>query len=134
MIQTQLVFKNDYRFDLRKVEFVVIPYLFDNDTSLIISVEAKTSKAYRSAGRIDQSIIDYPDKLIASSQVLQFGNQKLDFPQSGRFKLVFYPNYYLGKTTVKILKLVQNEKITLQTLKEEINDLNNFQITDDADT
>lgn len=41
MIKSQLVFRNDYRFDLKKVEFVLIPYLFDNDASLIISVDTK---------------------------------------------------------------------------------------------
>jgi hypothetical protein len=57
MINSQLVFRNEYRFDLKKVESVIIPYLFDNDISLIISVDTKTYKNYRSAGRIDQLLI-----------------------------------------------------------------------------
>ncbi|GAX42443.1 hypothetical protein NIES4075_34440 [Tolypothrix sp. NIES-4075] len=113
MIQTQLVFKNEYRFDLKKVEFVIIPYLFNNDASLIITAEIKTSKSYKSLGRIDQSLIDYPGKLIASSQVLQIGNQEIEFPQKGRFQLLFYPNYYLGRTTVKILKLIPKTKTVI---------------------
>lgn len=143
MIQTQLVFKHDYRFDLKKVEFVIIPYLFNNDTSLIVSVDAKTSKNYRSAGRIDQSLIDYPGKLIASSYVVRFGNQELEFSQKGRFQLVFYPNYYLDKTTVKVSKLIlpQNCKTSFQQttldslnrIESKIDDFNNFEITEDAD-
>jgi hypothetical protein len=111
VIQTQLVFKNEDRFDLRKVESVIIPYLFDNDASLIINVDAKTSKNYRSVGILDQSLIDYPGKLIASSHIVRFGNQELEFPQKGRFQLLFYPNYYLGKTTVKVMKLIKPEVV-----------------------
>ncbi|MBD2609454.1 hypothetical protein H6G81_34435 [Scytonema hofmannii FACHB-248] len=144
MIQTQLVFRHEYRFDLKKIESVIIPYLFNNDTSLIISVDAKNPKNYKSAGRIDQSLIDYPGKLIASSHVVRFGNQELEFPQKGKFQLVFYPNYYLGKTTIKVSKLIlpQNvttsfEQTTLDTLNRveaKLDNLDNFEITEDADT
>jgi hypothetical protein len=144
VIQTQLVFKNEYRFDLRKVESVIIPYLFDNDINLIISIDAKNAKNYNSTGRIDQSLIDYPGKLIASSHVVRFGNQELEFPQKGRFQLVFYPNYYLGKTTVKVSKLIlppnvttSFEQTTLDTLNRveaKLDNLDNFEITEDADT
>ncbi len=108
MIQTQLVFKTDYRFDLKRIKSVIIPYLFDNEASLVISVEAKSYKKSRDVGTVDQSLIDYPDKLIASSQLLQLGNQEIQFPQKGRFRLIFYPNYSLGKTTIKILKLLDS--------------------------
>lgn len=143
MINSQLVYRNEYRFDLKKVKFVLIPYLFDNDINLIISIDAKNIKSYKSAGRIDQSLIDYPGKLIASSHVVRFGNQELEFSQKGRFQLVFYPNYYLDKTTVKVSKLIlpQNCKTSFQQttldslnrIESKIDDFNNFEITEDAD-
>jgi hypothetical protein len=139
VIETQLVFKIEYRFDLKKIESVIIPYLFDdNDTSLIISIDAKNSRSYKNAGRIDQSLIDYPGKLIASSHVVRFSNQELEFPQKGRFQLLFYPNYYLGKTTVKVLKII-NQQVSnadfqentlegLQRIESKLNDLNEFEV------
>lgn len=143
MINSQLVYRNEYRFDLKKVEFVLIPYLFDNDTSLIISIDAKNIKSYKSAGRIDQSLIDYPGKLIGSSHIVRFGNQQLEFSQKKRFQLVFYPHYYLGKTTVKVSKLIlpQNTQTSFQQttldslnrIESKIDNLNNFEITEDAD-
>lgn len=117
--------------------------MFNNDTSLIVSVDAKTFKNYGSAGRVDQSLIDYPGKLIANSHVVRFGNQELEFPQKGRFQLVFYPNYYLGKTTVKVSKLIlaqspqtsfqQTTLDSLNRIESKIDDFNNFEITEDAD-
>ncbi|GAX44718.1 hypothetical protein NIES4075_57370 [Tolypothrix sp. NIES-4075] len=142
MIQTQLVFRNEYRFDLKKVEFVLVPCLFDNNTSLIISIDTKNAKNYKSAGRIDQSLIDYPGKLTGSSHVVRFGNQELEFIQRGRFQLVFYPNYYLGKTTVKVSKLIlppsantnfqQTTLDSLNRIESKIDDLNNFEITENV--
>lgn len=143
MIQTKLVFRNEYRFDLKKVNSVIIPYLFDNDTSLIISVEAKVSKNYRSVGTIEQSLIDYPGKLIASSYVVKLRNQELEFSQKGRFQLLFYPKDFLGKTIVEIRKLIKPEVIStsfqqntlesLNRIESKIDDFNNFEITEDAD-
>ena len=127
MIETQLVFRNEYRFDLKKYNSVLIPYLFEKDvTSLVINVDATSSKNYRSVGRIDQIAIDYPNKLVASSQVVRFGNQSLYFPQSGRFKLEFYPNYYLGKTSIalhKLTKPVESIESTLQRIEQTVNDI-----------
>ena len=133
MIETQLVFKGEYRFDLKRIESVIIPYLFNNDTSLILSVDAKTSKNYRSVGRIDQSIIDYPKRLVASSQVVRFGNQIFQFPQQGRFQLIFYPNYYLQKTKISISKVFEQQNAdmdfqnivvdNLERIEQKINNL-----------
>ncbi|MBW4571596.1 MAG: hypothetical protein KME31_27340 [Tolypothrix carrinoi HA7290-LM1] len=143
MIESKLVFRNEYRFDLKKVKSVIIPYLFDNEATLIISIEAKLSKNYRSAGTIEQSLIDSPGKLIASSRIVKFGNQELEFPQKGRFQLLFYPYSFLGKTTVKIRKLITPEVIPtsfqqdvlegLNRIESRIDDFNNFEITEDAD-
>ncbi|WP_017652138.1 hypothetical protein [Fortiea contorta] len=105
MINSQLVYRSEYRWDLKKVDSVIIPYLFDNDANLIISLEAKPLKNYKSSGRIEQILIDYPNKLVASSQILRFGNQELTFAQRGRFQLVFFPNAYLGKTKITIHKM-----------------------------
>lgn len=129
MFETQLVFRNEYRLDLKKVESILIPYLFDNDTSLIASVEATSSRNYRSVGRVDQIAIDYPGKLIASSQILRFGNQQLYFPQRGRFKLEFYPNYYLGKTRITLQKIAQpltDIDSTLQRIEQKIDDISDY--------
>lgn len=127
MIETQLVFRNEYRFDLKKVNSVLVPYLFDETVAtLIIKVNATASKNYRSVGRVDQVAIDYPNKLVASSQVVRFGNQSLYFPKSGRFKLEFYPNYYLGKTSItlyKVTKPIESIESTLQRIEKTVNDI-----------
>jgi hypothetical protein len=102
MIGTRLVFRNEYRLNLKSVESILIPYLFNNEPNLIISIDANPTKIYKSSGKIDQILIDYPQTVIGSSQILRFGNQLFQFPQLGRFKLKFYPNYYLGKTTISI--------------------------------
>ncbi|MBD2416066.1 hypothetical protein H6G80_03145 [Nostoc sp. FACHB-87] len=102
MIETRLVFRNEYRLDLKPVESILIPYLFNNESNLIISVDANPSRNYKSSGKIDQILIDYSQTVIGSSQILRFGRQLLQFPQLGRFKLKLYPNYYLGKTTISI--------------------------------
>ncbi|MEH2448940.1 MAG: hypothetical protein V7K18_25090 [Nostoc sp.] len=114
MFETQLVFKNKYRWDLKPVKSVLIPYLFD-DTSLIISVEAQPLKNYKSSGRIDKILIDYPNKLVASSQILRFNNQEIQFPERGRYKLEFFPNAYLGKTKISIYKMFFSSQTKQQT-------------------
>lgn len=127
MISTQLVFRNEYRFDLKKVTSVLIPYLFEEDiTTLIINVNTIASKNYRSVGRIDQVAIDFPNKLIASSQVIRLGNQSLYFQKSGRFKLEFFPNYYLGKTSITLQKIIQplpDVESTLQRIEDKIDNI-----------
>lgn len=127
-METQVVFKNQYRLDLKKVEFVLIPYLFIDEKSLIINIEATSSRKYRSAGKIDQVVIDYPNKLIASSQVVRFGSQLLEFPQKGRFQLQFFPNYYLEKATITIKKIIEifpdlNIEPTLQRIENKIDSI-----------
>lgn len=102
MIETRLIFRNEYRLDLKPINEILIPYLFNNEASLIICVSANPTKNYRSSGKIEQVLIDYPNTVIATSHILRFGNQILEFPQLGRFKLRFYPNYYLGKTTFSV--------------------------------
>ncbi|BAZ69143.1 hypothetical protein NIES4106_39140 [Fischerella sp. NIES-4106] len=109
MIKTQLVFRNEYRWDLKKVNSVIIPYLFDNDASLIITVEPKSKllKKYTLAGKLDQILIDYPNKLVASSQVINLTkNYQVNFPQEGRFQLEFFPYQFLGKTLISISKIL----------------------------
>lgn len=133
MIETQLVFKGEYRFDLKRIESVIIPYLFDNDTSLVVNVNAKSSRNYRSVGRIDQSVIDYPQRLVASSQVVRFGNQIFQFPEQGRFQLIFYPNYYLEKTKISISRVFEQQSAdvdfqntvvdNLERIEQKINNL-----------
>lgn len=105
MIDTQLIFQTEYRLDLNPLESVLIPYIFSNDKNLIINVDANPSRRYNSSGRIDQILIDCPDKTVASSQILRFGSQAFSFPEQGRFKLEFFPNYYLGKTNLSIRKM-----------------------------
>lgn len=112
MIETQLVFRNEYRWDLRKVTSVLIPYLFDNDASLIITIESKSklTKNYTYAGKLDQVLIDYPKKLVASSQVINLTkNYQINFPQQGRFQLEFFPYQFLGKTLISVSRIINSE-------------------------
>lgn len=125
-----LVFKNEYRFDLKRFKSVLIPYVF-NHSSLIINLKANPSKRYRSSGRLDQMLIDYPNKLIASSQILRFNNQLLDFPQEGRYQLLFYPNYYLGKFQISIkINASENENSNiipqLNRIEQKIDDISAY--------
>jgi len=109
MIETQLVFRNDYRWDLKKINSVIFPYLFDNDASVIITIESRTKllKNYNNAGRLDQLLIDYPNKLVASTQVVGLGkNYQISFPQQGRFQLEFFPYQFLGKTLISINRIL----------------------------
>ncbi|MBE9056347.1 hypothetical protein IQ237_09975 [Sphaerospermopsis sp. LEGE 08334] len=108
MMETQLVFQNEYRWDLKKIESVLIPYVFD-DPSLIITVTPKSKlfRNYQTCGRLDEVLIDYPDKLVASNQVvvLQKNFQYL-FSGQGRFQLVFYPYQFLGKTQISVRRIL----------------------------
>lgn len=109
MIETQLVFRNEYRWDLKKVSSVLIPYLFDNDASVIITIEPKSklAKNYNNSGRLDQLLIDYPNKLVASTQVIGITkNFQIYFPQEGRFQLEFFPYQFLGKTLISINRIL----------------------------
>lgn len=106
MIETLLVFRNEYRLDLKKVDSILIPYLFDNsNSSLMINVEAVSYRKYKSVGRIDQLIFGNPRNLVASSHVLRFGNQELIFPNRGEFRLLFVPNNYLSRVTLEVSKM-----------------------------
>lgn len=112
MIEAQLVFRNEYRWDLKKIDSVLIPYLFDNDASLIITVQSKSrlTKNYTSAGKLDQVLIDYPNKLVASSHVINLSkNYQINFPQEGRFQLEFFPYKFLGKTLMSISRILNHE-------------------------
>lgn len=111
MITSTLVFKNEYRWDLKKIKSVLIPYLFDNDASLIITIksQSKLDKNYEFAGKLDQILIDYPNKLIASSQIIGLNkNFEISFPQRGRFQLEFFPYKFLGKTVISISRVTSN--------------------------
>ncbi|MCC5624450.1 hypothetical protein [Nostoc sp. CHAB 5715] len=112
MIETQLIFRNEYRWDLKKVDSVLIPYLFDNDASLIITIQPKSrlTKNYVTAGKLDQILIDYPNKLVASSQVINLTkNYQVNFPEQGRFQLEFFPYQFLGKTLISISRILNHE-------------------------
>jgi hypothetical protein len=105
MIETQLVFKNEYRFDLTPGKSVLIPYLFtERDRKLILTVRANPSRSYRSSGNLEQILFDLPNKPVGDSRILRFGKQFFEFLQQGNFKLVFSPNLYLGKTTLEVYK------------------------------
>ena len=107
MIQSQLLFRCEYRWDLKKVSSVLIPYLF-NDASLIITIESrsKLAKNYQTAGKLDQILIDYPNKLVASSQVINLTkNYQVHFPEQGRFQLEFFPYQFLLKTLISISRI-----------------------------
>lgn len=121
MITSRPVFKCEYRWDLRKVNSVLIPNVFDNDASLIITIELKSklAKNYNLAGRLDEILIDYPNRLVASSQVINLTkNYQINFSQQGRFKLEFFPYKHLGRTVISINRFVEidsdNESINFQ--------------------
>jgi hypothetical protein len=77
--------------------------------------------------------------LIASYHPIRFGNQELEFPQKGRFQLLFSPNFYLRRTTVKVIKLIkpkvfntdfkENTLESLNRIESKIDGLNDFEIT-----
>lgn len=93
----------------KKVDSVIFPYLFDNDPAVIITIESKSKlrRTYNSAGRLEQLLIDYPNKLVASSQVIGLGkNYQINFPQQGRFQLEFFPYQFLGKTLISINRIL----------------------------
>lgn len=111
MITTRLVFRREYRWDLRKVDSVLLPLVF-TEPSLIISVQPRTklAKNYKKAGVINQVLIDYPGKVIGLSQeILLNDNYQIDFPQEGRFQLEFKPYRFLGKTLISVSKFVETE-------------------------
>ena len=106
-METQFVFRSEYRLDLNPVDSVLIPYLFAEDESkLIINLKARPTRNYRSAGRIEQILWDLPNKPVANSQTLRFGDQFFEFSQPGKFKLRFFPNFFLGRTTFLIHKVL----------------------------
>ncbi len=108
-METQLVFQNEYRWDLKKVESVLIPYVFGDDPSLIITVESKSklSKNYQACGRLDEVLVDYPNKLVASSQTVRLEkNFQYLFSGQGRFQLMFYPYQFLGKTQLSVRRIL----------------------------
>ncbi len=111
MFHSQPVFQKEYRWDLKKEKSVLIPIVFYNDASLIITIESKSklAKNYTSAGKLDEILIDYPNKLVASSQVINLAkNYQVNFSQQGRFKLEFFPYNYLGKTVISIRRFVDS--------------------------
>jgi hypothetical protein len=125
-IETKLIFKNEYRWDLRKNNSILIPYLFNNDASIIITIESKSrlSKNYVSAGKLDQILIDYPNRLIASSQVLSLDkNRQVNFPQQGRFQLEFFPYQFLGRTAISVSIITNPPVITLADIQNNLAEL-----------
>ena len=112
MLETRLVYKNEYRFDLRKVESVLFPLIFFNEPKLIIKIQPKSklTKNYQKAGVINQSLIDYPGRIIGlSKEILLYDSYQIDFPQQGRFQLEFNPYSFLGKTQISISRIVDVE-------------------------
>ncbi|MBD2692635.1 hypothetical protein H6G68_12855 [Anabaena catenula FACHB-362] len=108
-METQLVFQSEYRWDLKKVESVLIPYVFDDDPSLIITVSSKSKlfKNYQTCGRLDEILIDYPNKLVASSQVVRLEkNFQYLLSGQGRFQLLFYPYQFMGKTQIAVRRIL----------------------------
>ena len=108
MRTTQLIFKREYRWDLRKVDSVLLPLVFA-EPSLIITIQPKTplAKNYQKAGILNQLLIDLPGKVIASSQeILLFNNYQINFPQKGRFQLEFKPYRFLGKTLISVSRIL----------------------------
>jgi hypothetical protein len=107
MIQTQFIFRNDYRFDLKWVEFVIIPFLFEaEDNQLILVLESSSTRKYRSSGRIEQMLVDIPNHPVANPTVTRFGQQFISFAPLGKYRLRFFPNFYLGKTSISIYRVL----------------------------
>ncbi|WP_017652563.1 hypothetical protein [Fortiea contorta] len=135
MITSQLVYRSEYRWDLKKVSSVLIPYLFSNDASLIITIQPKSklAKNYQTAGKLDQILIDYPNKLVASSQIINLTkNYQVSFPQQGRFQLEFFPYQFLGRTLISINRILDSEfeanslLQTVERIEDKIDDLNDL--------
>lgn len=110
MLTTKVVFKQEYRWDLRRVEAVTLPLVFLNDPKLVITIQPRTKllKNYQKAGVLNQLLIDYPGRVISlSEEVLLYNDYQIAFPQEGRFKLEFKPYSFLGKTLISVSKFVE---------------------------
>ena len=109
-MESKLIFRHEYRFDLKKVESVLLPPLFDeNDFSLVFNIKytQKNLPRFIVAGMVNQILIDYPYRLIASTQqILLNENYQLIFPQQGRFQVEFIPQNFLGKTIVSVSRII----------------------------
>ncbi|MBD2592886.1 hypothetical protein H6G74_00910 [Nostoc spongiaeforme FACHB-130] len=126
----QLVFKNQYRFDLKIVESVLIPYLFEGQEQLIINVDANPSRKYRTSGRVEQIFIDL-GSTVGVGELLKLGSQVVTFSNNlGRFKLKFYPNRYIGNTTLSI-KRNTTFSLSNQDLSSVVNAINTVQTSVD---
>lgn len=109
MFETQLIFKQEYRFDLRKVKFVLIPLVF-NDSTLIISAIPKTKgqDKFTACGTIEEQLIGYPNKLVASEhKVKLLKNVQYNFSGQGTFQLVFSPYQSIGKLELSIIRILR---------------------------
>ncbi len=108
MLESQLVFSFEYRWDLKRVDSVLIPYIF-TQKNLIVTVASKSplKKEYQTCGRFDEVMIDYPDKLIASTQTVRLEKNFLyEFSAKSRFQLLFYPYQFLGKTQISVRRIL----------------------------
>lgn len=122
MRKTRLIFRKEYRWDLRKVELVTFPPVFFNDPKLVIKIQprSKLEKSYQKAGVLNQILIDYPGQVIGlTEEILLYNDYQITFPQEGRFKLQFKPYKFLGRTVISVSQFVeiddsQDENIEFQ--------------------
>ncbi|WP_353930888.1 hypothetical protein WJM97_21930 [Okeanomitos corallinicola TIOX110] len=108
MFETKLIFKQEYRFDLRKVKSVLIPLVF-NDSTLIISAIPKTKgqDKFSTCGKIEEQLIEFPNKLVASEHKIKLlKNVQYNFSGQGLFQIVFYPYQSIGKMEFSITRIL----------------------------
>ena len=123
--------KANYKLELKYLQFITFPYVFSShQNELIINLQAKPKRQYRSSGLVEQILIDYPNQIVIKSQPLRFNNQLLYFEDKGRFQLRFRPNYYLGNFTISIK--INEQKSTcdicpkLDRIEQKVNDISEY--------
>ena len=130
----QFVYRNEFRLDLKRVNFILIPVLLEVP-KLVISIDAIQTK--RSSGVIKQLLYDLPYKPVVDSTVLGFGYQVVTFQYSGKYQLQFAPYYSLGRCVLSIYTLpieisgtTEQMIETLQTevlrIEKKVDDLSNY--------
>ncbi len=110
--QKQTIFRQDYRFDLKRIESVIFSPIFSEyNLTICIQPLTKLAKNYKKAGVINQLLTGVKNDVIAYTQeLLLFDEYQLNLPNQGNYRLQFKPYNYLGKTRISVFKYVVVEE------------------------
>jgi hypothetical protein len=115
---TQLLFRNEYRLDLKPVESILIPILF-NQSNLIAVLESNSRKKF--FGYLKQLL--FPTKALGDYASLRLGSQAITFEYSGQFYLEFVPKAY-ERVTLSIYTsdfVVRSDEVLIDALNGNLN-------------